>query len=467
MAAGTKIRTLSRLLDASSFPLWVIGGDGKIVYLSAGVGEWLGIDVQTLAGRRSVAGSSISDDPLDFVAASLSPPPGFHDQGTASLRVQPPPIDGRKIKALDVRFVRLGANRSEASSKDCLTIAVSGEFADTHTSIEIQDAIALRKQLDGWRKRHANITTICTAGGSASARRLRARLHVAASTRTHIGVFGPRGCGAFSIGSRIHQLSAPGEPIACVDGPLMDPELLDATLMPVVNRLAESKSATASVLIRELDDTPSEAQQRLSELLNTFSDRLRLIGLCSSRPTLLKEPLAADTDDKAIDPLAETPETVGLCPAMVDALNRFCLTVDPLSQRVDDIPILATAALDARHAAGEGPAERFSRAALDALVIYPWPGNFDELDEAIRHAIGTTPHESVGVEHLPLAIRSYRPDENPVSPKIANLTLDESVSRYEMKIIHDVVEAAGGNRAEAARRLGISRARLLRKLDGK
>ncbi|NND95831.1 MAG: hypothetical protein HKN47_00710, partial [Pirellulaceae bacterium] len=80
MASGTKIRTLSRLLDASSNPLWVIGPTGQLAYLSAGVASWLGVDVDLLLDRRSVAGSPISDDPLDFIAASLSPPPGFSDR---------------------------------------------------------------------------------------------------------------------------------------------------------------------------------------------------------------------------------------------------------------------------------------------------------------------------------------------------------------------------------------------------
>ena len=41
MASGTKIRTLTRLLDTQHAPLWAIGPSGKLVYLSAGVGEWL------------------------------------------------------------------------------------------------------------------------------------------------------------------------------------------------------------------------------------------------------------------------------------------------------------------------------------------------------------------------------------------------------------------------------------------
>lgn len=125
---------------------------------------------------------------------------------------------------------------------------------------------------------------------------------------------------------------------------------------------------------------------------------------------------------------------------------------------------MATAMLDSRHAAGEGTAERLSRAALDALVIYPWPGNVDELDQSIRHAVRTAPGSSIGVEHLPLAVRSYRPGERSGVAK-AIMPLDVAIQRYQRRLIHEALEAVDGNRAEAARQLGISRTRLLRKLE--
>jgi DNA-binding protein Fis len=462
MASGTKIRTLSRLLDASSTPLWVIGPSGKLTYLSAGAAEWLALNVDLLLDRRSIAGASISDDPLDFLAASLSPPPGFAQRGTASLRVQPPPIDGRKIEPLDVRFIRVGTDG------DSLTIAIGGQFADTVPATadasEIKQAIEMRQRLDAWRSHHANIATIATAGLSSSAKRMRTRIALAASTRTDMAFLGPPGCGAYSIATRVHQQSAPGEPLIRVDGPLMDAELLDATLGTVIGQLSESKSAQATVLVSELDDTSIEAQHRLGELLTTFSSRLRLIGLCSQSPKLLREPLQeADDDDGEVTLHEET--TVGLHPKLIDVLSALSIVIEPLTARVEDIPVLATASLDARHAAGEGPAERFGRAAIDALVVYPWPGNFDELESAVRHAIKTAPHESIAVEHLPLAIRSYRPGADTSTKTELNISLDESVKRYEQKIILEVLQASSNNRAEAARRLGISRARLLRKLD--
>lgn len=208
---------------------------------------------------------------------------------------------------------------------------------------------------------------------------------------------------------------------------------------------------------------PSEAQHRLATLLDTFSGRLRLLALCGPRPSVLAESLEEEQPSQAFG--FDEESSRGICTKLIEVLSALTIESVPLASRVEDIPLLATAMLDARHAAGEGTAERLSRVALDALVIYPWPNNFTELDQAIRHAVGRATGPSIGIEHLPLAIRSYRPGENPSLAKSATVSLDDAVVLYELRLIDEALEAAAGNRAEAARRLGISRARLLRKID--
>ncbi len=126
---------------------------------------------------------------------------------------------------------------------------------------------------------------------------------------------------------------------------------------------------------------------------------------------------------------------------------------------------MATALVNQLRAAGETTAESINRSALDAIVTYPWPENFDELHAAMRHAAHRANRGAIGVEHLPLAVRSYRSGDNPASQKLRRVSLDDAVARFEMRLIDEAIEATGGNRAEAARRLGISRARLLRKID--
>jgi len=457
MASGTKTRPFLRLLEASQGRVYVIGPDGRLVFLSSGCADWLGVDLEQLVDRHCVAGSPVSDEPLDRLAAALSPPAGLATRGTASLRVQPPSIGTPRPQSVEVRFTRVGEGET------ALTIAVAGNFDDRSIDQDLRDAVAIRSQLDSWRKQHSELATRVTAGQSPAVRRLRRRIQVAASTRTDVGLFGPPGCGSEAIARSIHQACCPNEPIVTVDGPLMDPELLDAVLMPVIHPLTESDQAHATAMVRGLDEMPFEAQTRLVEVLQTFAGRLRLIGLCRSRPNILQgsEQSTESAPPAMLDEVA--PEGIGL--PLWEVLAALTITIEPLAQRVEDIPLLATAMLDRRRATGEGAAERLSRAALDALVSYPWPGDVQELDEAIRHAIRTSRGETIAVEQLPLAIRSYRPGEGSAASKRLNVSLDDAMQRFEMRMIQQALASADGNRAEAARRLGISRARLLRRIE--
>ncbi len=458
MASGTKTRLFTKLLDAADAPLWVISPSGRLAYLSAGCATWLGVPIESLIDRQSIAGAPVSDDPLDRLAASLSPPTGLSSRGTASLRVQPPVTNQQRPAAIEVRFVRVG------TGDQALTIAVGGGFSDREIDHELQDAVAIRQRLDAWRKQHANLAILASAGDSTVAKRLRRRLQVAAQTRTDIGLMGPLGCGSETIATRIHQLSAPGEPLVTVDGPLMDAELLEATLASVIHLLTESSDARATTLIRGLDEMPLEAQQRLAELLTTFGGRLRLLGLCESNATSLK--ISDQSDDRVSEsPLDDVVVQTGIHSQLFDVICALTISVPSLTQRIDDLPMLATALVDRLRADGKTATERINRAALDALVTYPWPGNFDELVAAIQHAAQRASGAQISVEHLPLAIRSFRSGDDPAAQRQSRVSLDDAVARFEMRLIDEAIEAAGGNRAEAARRLGISRARLLRKID--
>ncbi|MEL6107815.1 MAG: helix-turn-helix domain-containing protein [Planctomycetota bacterium] len=455
MAKSTKFRPLAKLIDQNARPLWVIDSGGRLAFLSAAVGEWLGVDPEELLGRTCVAGASIGDDPLDHLAASLSPPPGFATRGTASLSVQPV-IKGttrdERPPSLDTRYVRLG------DGAEVLTLAVGGHFQDQIVDEAIDAAVTLRQQLDSWRRHHAQRAAEALIGTSRRSARMRTQTTIAGRVRSHVIIFSPPGCFAESIATSIHHGLETGEPDAKIDGPLMDAELLDASLGALAHHLAESESTTATAILLGLEETPLEAQLRLVEWIERFDDRLRLIALSTPAPNLADP----ETDSQWIE--EEIPG--GVAPPLADLLCAVSIRLTALSQRVEDIPLLATAFLDRRRAAGECTVDRISRAALDALLLYPWPDNLRELDQAIRHAARSCRSDSIGVEHLPLAIRSYRPNEEVPLAK-QTLDLDQAVASFESELIERTLDAADGNRAEAARRLNISRARLLRKLDAR
>ncbi|KAA1260719.1 Transcriptional regulatory protein ZraR [Rubripirellula obstinata] len=460
--SGTKIRPLSRLLDSSDARFWVIGPDGTLVYLSGGIQDWLDVSPEQLLGRRCVAGSPVSDDPLDQIAAMLSPPPGLEKRGTASLRIGA--LQGssvtKSVATTEARFFCVGDN------DDALIFGVAGAFDDRAVDVEVQDAVAIRQRIDNWRKMSSKQASIVTAGDSTIARRLRHRLHVASLARTDVLLVGPRGCGSERIAKGMIDESS-----IVVDGPLMDSELLDATLSPLTNSLTSSTSSSladsaeifGSAIIRDLEQMPVDAQVRLAYWHQQFSGRLRLIGLSQTADGQdLNGSQDRDSDPGKLN-WAET-QAHGLSEPLIDLFCACVIPIGSLSDRVEDLSVMASALLDRRRAAGETKADRFNRAALDAMVIYPWPGQFDELDHSIRHAARSATSDAIGPADLPLAIRSYRPGDPLLIAKHAAVDLDKAVASFEQRLIDQTLDSTGGNRAEAARRLGISRARLLRKI---
>ncbi|MEM6471317.1 MAG: helix-turn-helix domain-containing protein [Planctomycetota bacterium] len=443
MAESTKIRPLSRLIDQSLSPIWVIGPDDTLVFLSAACEDWLGVRGDALIGRKCKAGTSLSDDPLDYLAASLAPPPGFEEKNIASLEVSPslPGSHKQKFSSRPTRFL------SVALEEGRFAFAISGEFSD-ETTEDQRVALQLRQALDrlsGSREQHAQLLGL---GVSRASRRLQSQLNILSSVRADFVVDAAPGMDASRLGGLLHQRSTAGEPLVTVDGSLMDAELLDASLSSLFAHLDDSDKTLGTVMLDAFDEMPGEAQSRLVEHTKRYGSRLRLIAIVASRDSAAPTPI----------------DTVSVHPALEDRFSALRVTLTPLSGRVEDIPLLATAALDRRRAAGESVADRFSEDAIDALVIYPWPRNIEELNEAIRQAARQCRSSVVQRDDLPLAIRSYRPNAEIPAAKLM-IDLDAEVASFERGLIDRTLETVDGNRAEAARRLGISRARLLRKLD--
>jgi two-component system response regulator HydG len=161
-------------------------------------------------------------------------------------------------------------------------------------------------------------------------------------------------------------------------------------------------------------------------------------------------------------------------------LGVLSLAIPPLRERLDDVLPLARLKLLETAARFQRDVRGFTPAAARRLLACAWPGNVRELHNAIERAVvfaegdridaadlpeptrpsgGPTPG---GVASPPVAPSPASPGAGAVSP--VGITEGETLEAVERAHILAVLEAAGGNRAEAARRLGIGSATLFRKL---
>lgn len=137
-------------------------------------------------------------------------------------------------------------------------------------------------------------------------------------------------------------------------------------------------------------------------------------------------------------------------------LNVIEIDVPPLRERREDIEILARHFVS-RAARNQGNIERaVSDAAMTALRQYDWPGNVRELEHVIERAMILSENE-IGIEHLSERITGGNAEHNSNADQP---TLDEMEKRYVLEILDGVA----GDKAAAAKILGIDLSTLYRKM---
>ncbi len=128
------------------------------------------------------------------------------------------------------------------------------------------------------------------------------------------------------------------------------------------------------------------------------------------------------------------------------------LDIPPLRERREDIPLLVTELL-ARHGAADAAV---APEAMSRLLRHGWPGNVRELENALEHALVLSRGGEIRSEHLPSEIGAE------ASPR--GMTAVARGSASERELIAAALAASGWNRTRAARRLGIDRTTLWRKI---
>jgi two-component system response regulator HydG len=143
-------------------------------------------------------------------------------------------------------------------------------------------------------------------------------------------------------------------------------------------------------------------------------------------------------------------------------LNVVSLHLPPLRDRREDIPLLAMHFLKIFATKNAKAVKGFTPAAMDRLLKHSWPGNVRELENAVERAVVLLIGEYVSERELPPSLTEQADGAGAPKRDFGSMTLEE----IERMAVLDTLEQAGGNKSEAARRLGINRKTLLVKLEG-
>ena len=141
-------------------------------------------------------------------------------------------------------------------------------------------------------------------------------------------------------------------------------------------------------------------------------------------------------------------------------LNVVTLSLPPLRERREDIPLLAYYMLRKYSTIIGHDVQEITPEAMQRLIEYDFPGNIRELSNFIERGVALSSGPELGIEHLPqslgaLTVRVF-------TPEIA--TPPTTLEEQETEHILSVLRMADGNRTKAAKMLGIDRVSLWRKL---
>lgn len=132
-------------------------------------------------------------------------------------------------------------------------------------------------------------------------------------------------------------------------------------------------------------------------------------------------------------------------------LNVFPIHIPPLRERKTDIPLLADYFVEKYSKANHKTIRRIATPAIDMLMSYHWPGNVRELENCMERSVLLSSDHVIHGHHLPPTLQTAE-----ASGTTHHGTLDGTLENIERDLILDALKAARGNKAKAARALGIS-----------
>ena len=197
-----------------------------------------------------------------------------------------------------------------------------------------------------------------------------------------------------------------------------------------------------TVFLDEIGDLPLAAQGTLLRVLQ--EGEVRRVGESLPRPVDARLVAATHRD------LASMVEEGSFRRDLFFRLSVARVELPPLREREGDVLLIAE-----RMLAERAPGARLSAAARARLVAHPWPGNVRELENVLEVAVALAGGAGgeIGPEHLELAPASGDGGEPPVPAG----DYHARVEAFRRRLVCDALEASGGKRAEAARRLGLTR----------
>ncbi|MCD6288758.1 MAG: sigma-54-dependent Fis family transcriptional regulator [Candidatus Hydrogenedentes bacterium] len=332
----------------------------------------------------------------------------------------------------------------------------------------VDGALKKRKQTSNLRRLERNAIEQ-TVGSSPAMRRVLELATKVAVTDSTVLLTGESGTGKDVIANLIHRMSPRSQrPFVVVNCAALPETLLESELFghvkgsftgadtDKVGLFEEAHQGT--IFLDEIGDMAMATQAKLLRVLQ--NGEVRRVGDTSPRYVDVRLLAATNQDLAAL--IAERKFRQDL----YFRLNVVQIKLPPLRERKDSLPTLIRHFLTKYNNRLGRNVTTIDEYALRLLAHYDYPGNIRELENIIEHAIIMAEDDIIRPRDLPENV--YRPPGRLALPPSGTYeqSIDEFVTIEEMerRLIRDTITRTGGNQTLAAKKLGISRSTLWRKL---
>lgn len=342
---------------------------------------------------------------------------------------------------------------------DNLPVACAIILRDRSREAELEQDVAERLQLGSM------------VGHSPAIQKLYSQILRAAQSDASVLLTGESGTGKELVAKALHDNSerakGPYVPVHCAALPenLLESELFGyskgAFTGANVARIGRFEAADGgTLLLDEIGEIPLGTQVKLLRVLQE-REVVRL-GENHARPVNVRVIAATHRD------LTGMVERGAFREDLYYRLRVLPLHVPPLRERKEDIAMLANKLLGDLTKRYKRDSARLSHNALLALEAYDWPGNIRQLFNALEYALVHADGPEILPAHLPPEIegsaRAAAAAATDASPLVRPYYRPVRQAQTEAEVISRILAEAGGNKAEAARRLGMSRTTLWKRL---
>ena len=287
-----------------------------------------------------------------------------------------------------------------------------------------------------------------------------------APTRASVLILGESGTGKELIAKAVHQLSPRAKaPLVTVHCAALAPTLLESELFGHergaftgaherrVGRFEQAQGGT--LFLDEIGEIDQTLQVKLLRFLGE-----RTFERVGSNKTISADVRLLAATNKSLEELVNEGK---FREDLFFRLRVVEIILPPLRERTADIPLLAQSFLHELAKENNKQVNSITPDALEGLMNYRWPGNVRELRTAIEHSVVLARGDRITFRDLPVNVRNGNVAGDPSKPGPAPKN-NLSVKEAEKQLIIRALKESDGNRTKAAKKLGLSRRTLHRKL---